>query len=167
MLKTGRLWPLLIYPPSKFIYRNNKRPTVYNQICAQCLNQSAIQYFTSTTIVLLSLSGACVGPINKYLQDGTLSTLYELRIPFFGNNEHTEFVVSLIWQGMISVVGLLGLALIEAGLALVNNTTNVSSKLDVLSLHQLSEQIESKQISGKQSLEQLKLIFMKIMYWDE
>lgn len=53
-------------------------------------------------------------------------TLSELRIPFFENDPNPEFVISVIWQRPISVMAMLALGLIEAGMALINNAITVS-----------------------------------------
>lgn len=158
---------MLIYPPSTFIYRNDKQPTAHNRICWEGLNDTAKQYFLCTSVVLLTLVGATIGPIYTYSHGGKIVTLYELRIPFFANDPNTEFFVSFAWQGLNSCFGILGIALIESGMSLINNTITVSSMLNSLSLHELSGQLESSNISERKSKQSLKLIFMQIIYWDE
>lgn len=167
VLKTSRLWPKLIYPPSKYIYRNDTEQTSYNRICWKGLNDTAKQYFICTTVILLTLFGSTVGPLYTYSKTGKITTLYELRIPFLENDPEMEFYFGFAWQGLVSCFGLLGLSLIESGMAVVNNSITVSSKLNVLSLHELSERLEANDITGRESLQKLKLIFKDIIYWDE
>lgn len=158
---------MLIYPPSKHMYRNDKQPTAHNRICWDGLYNSAKQYFLCTSFILLTLVGAAIGPIYTYSHGGKIVTLYELRIPFLGNDPNTEFFVSLAWQGLNSCFGILGIALIESGMSLINNTITVSSMLNSLSLHELSGQLESSNITKRKSQQSLKSIFMQIIYWDE
>lgn len=160
------MWPLLVYPPSKHIYRNNKRQTAHNRICEDCLNDSAKQFFTTTTIVLTSVTVAHFCPIIEYFRNGSLITIYQIHFPFI-DDPYLQFVVGIMFQGMISTTGALGLALIESGMSMVNNTLTVSSKLNALSLHEFSEKIKTSQINGKQCRHELKLIFMNILYWDK
>lgn len=166
VLKTG-LWPQLIDQPSIYIYRDDKQPSDYNRICYESLKYSIKEYVLSLTLVTLSLICACIGPTYAFLQDGTFVTLYELRIPFLENDPTTEFILNLAWQGLISLMAALAIGLIESGLALINNTIDVSSHLNVLSFAKLSERLESDDISIQEYQWELKQIYLNILHWDK
>lgn len=166
VLKTG-LWPQLINQPSECIYRDDKEPSDYNRICYESLKYSIKEYALSLTLVTLSLIAACIGPTYTFFQDGTFVTLYELRIPFLENDPITEFIISVLWQGTISVMAALAVGLIESGMALINNTINVSSELNVLSFSKLSKRLKSNDITNQELQWQLKQIYLNILHWDK
>lgn len=142
-------------------------PTAYNRICSDCLNDSIKQYALTISLVVLSAWIALIGPTYAYMTDGTIVTMYNMRIPFFDKHPNAEFIANLIWETSISAIGFIALCLIECGHSAVNNTVTVSSKLNILAINNLSNEMEMQEISREQSHQKLKFIFINIMYWDE
>lgn len=161
------MWPDLIHAPVKYILRDCKLPTAYNRICSDCLNDSIKQYALTMTLVILSAWIAMIGPTYAYMTDGTITTMYNMRIPFIDQYPNAEFIANLIWETSISAIGFIALCLVECGHASVNNTVTLSSKLNILALNKLSNEMEMHKITGEQLHRKLKLVFLNIMHWDE
>ncbi|XP_031635731.1 uncharacterized protein LOC116348758 [Contarinia nasturtii] len=157
----------LINIPRKNIYRDNQRPTNNNRICEESINYSIKAYAIKMTVILISFVGATIGPFYRYMDDGTLVTLYSLKLPYLHNDLHTEFIVNAIWQLMITIIGGIGLFLIEGVLTLIDDTVNVSSYLCQLEFEELSNCLKNESITIHKSREKLKNIYMKIAYNDE
>lgn len=155
--------------PERIIYRedNDNGPTAYNRICSDCMDDTLFIYITSVVVIVLSFNGAIIGPVLAYIQDGSLVTLYEVRIPYFEDNPRNEFVVNIIWQNLFSVfLGVPGLFMLEGTVAIVTNAIVVSSKLTANEYDELSNELESGQIMGNQCERRLLKIFKQIIYMD-
>lgn len=153
--------------PGKNLYRNDHRSSAYNRKCDECMDQTLKSYIIELTVMILSFIGALIGPIYTYLQDGTLVTLYEVRIPFLMEHPRTEFVINMIWQAYISVLGIFALFGIEGCIAIVNNAITVSSNLTLNELKTLSDRLEMNEIRNKHLAKSLKTILLQISFMDE
>lgn len=117
---------------------------------------------------MLSFAGSLIGPLFAYLQDGSLVTLYEVRIPFLEEHPRTEFIMNITWQNLFSViVGIPGLFIVEGIIALITNAIIVSSKLTVNEFEDLSDELESCKITRDRCGCRLVNIFRQIIYMDE
>lgn len=154
----------LLDVPREHFYRNERQLTAYNRICSECITDSLKTYVLTLVVLILSFIGALIGPAYSYIQDGSLYTLYELRLPYFNQYPNTEFGINFTWQSLISVLGISALFCIELFMTMVNNAITVSSKLTVMELAEISDQLENGQITQEQCSQGLKKIFMKIDY---
>ncbi|XP_031627370.1 odorant receptor 67d-like [Contarinia nasturtii] len=118
-------------------------------------------------VMMISFIGAVIGPFYRYLDDGTLVTLYSLKLPYFHNDLHTEFMINAIGQTIVTIVGFFGLSLVEGVLTFINTTVTISSSLCQLEFEELSGCLENKSETIHKTREKLKNIYMKIAYFDE
>lgn len=151
----------------KHIYRDDSQPTAYNRICSDSLERMLKLYVLKMSMIMLSFVAALIGPVYAYFDDGSLVTLYQIRIPFLHENPQQELMANFIWQGLISGLGGIGLIVIEGKIALIDATIAVSSKLSKLDLDELSDKLEVDEIWRQRSSgRQLTKIFMKIVHMD-
>lgn len=85
----------------------------------------------------------------------------------FDEYPNAKFTINLIWEGIISSIGILSVCLLEAAHTVVNITILVSSKLNALTISELSNQLGSNDITDERTHRKLKLVFMNILYWDK
>lgn len=161
------VWHKLAAISGKYIYRDDHQPTAYNSICSKTIDQSLKTFVIKTSVIILSFVGAVLGPFLRFISDGFLYTLYELRIPYYNQYPYTEFVINVIWQIIISVIGTVGLFILEGGFTLINDTITVSSKISLLEFTQLSNLLENKQQKDRNVRRQLVKNYMNILYMDE
>lgn len=148
--------------------QNDNAPSAYNRICSECMDQTLKTYIASVAVIMLSFAGSLIGPLFAYLQDGSLVTLYEVRIPFLEEHPRTEFIMNITWQNLFSViVGIPGLFIVEGIIALITNAIIVSSKLTVNEFEDLSDELESCKITRDRCGCRLVNIFRQIIYMDE
>lgn len=155
--------------PGKYIYRNDGEPTDYNRICDENINQSIMGFIIRMTVIMLSFVGAVIGPFHSFVYDGTLFTLYSLKLPYFNRDPYTEFIINVVWQFLTSLVACVGVFVVEGSIMILNDAITVSSKLCCLELNELSEYLEVNYGPNAEieSSYRLKKIFMKIAYSDE
>lgn len=159
-------WVPLLEMLGKYIVRDDKRPTAYNRICSECLDEMVESYIIKLAVIQVSFVLALAGPVYTYLQDGTLVTLYEVRIPFLQDDPQTEFIVNISWQTFNSSMVIPGLFLLEGATALVNATITMTSKLSVLELNELSDELETESIGMEEANQRVKNIIMKILHME-
>lgn len=157
-------WVYLIEMSGRHIYRNDGRQTEYNRICSKCMDDTVRSYVITIVVLNLSFIYALIGPVQTYLRDGTIVTLFEVRVPFLYEYPQEEFIFNIIWQSTISVIGLIGLFGVEGMITLVNNTISVSSKLVVFELERLSDRMEVGEISERKSGQTMSNIIKKIIH---
>lgn len=163
-------WNKLTKISGEYIYCDDHQPSVYNSICSKCIDQSLRAYVIRVMVILLSFVGAVLGPFLSFIHDGSLVTLYELRIPYCDQDPYMEYVINLIWQFMISAIGLIGLLINEGAFSLINDTLTVSSKITSYEFSQLSNVLETQnkdQEHHGKSRRQLIKNFMNILYMNE
>lgn len=160
-------WLPLLEIPRKHLYRNDHRSNDYNLICSECMDQTLKTFIITMIVAILSFGGALIGPVHSYLQDGTLVTLYELRIPFLSEHPRSEYIVNMSWQGGISALGVIALFPLEGMLAIVNNAITVSSKLTLNEFATISNDLEMGEIARELSAQKLKTLFKQIIYMDK
>ncbi|XP_031636572.1 uncharacterized protein LOC116349321 [Contarinia nasturtii] len=157
----------LLNTSRRHIYRDNRESTKYNQICEESISYSIKAYGIRMLVIMISFVGASAGPFYRYLDDGILVTLYSLKLPYFHDDLHTEFMINTFWQFFISIYGGLALFLIEGLLTLIDDTVTVSSNLCLMEFEELSDCLENESVTIHESREKLKNVFMKIAYSDE
>lgn len=150
----------------KYIYRDDRRPTDYNRICSESLDQSLKGYIITISLVILSFVGALLGPFCAYIQNGRMVTLYSVRLPFLQHHPNTELTINVSWETFMSLMGVVALFGMEVMFALVNDTITVSSQLCELELNELSEMLE-RQGPNEKSHQKLRFILMKTQFMDE
>lgn len=161
-VKDRLVWKRLVNISGKHIYRNDGKPTVYNRICDENINRTIASYVVKMLLIMLSFVGAIIGPYYDFVHNGTLATLYCLKLPYFNEDPYTEFIINVAWQLLTSFFGVIGLFLIEGIITLVDDTIKVSAKLYRHELNELSEQQETE----VEIRRRLKMIFMKMLYID-
>lgn len=114
-------------------------------------------------VICLSFVGAVIGPYYSFVRYGTLATLYSLKLPYFNQDPYTEFIINLVWQFLIGLIGVVSLFLVEVAITLTNDTITVSSELCLLELKELSD----RQASKTELRRKMKKIYMRIAYIDE
>lgn len=121
------------------------------------------------TVIMLSFVGAVIGPFYSFVHNGTLVTLYSVKLPYFNQDPYTEFIINVVWQFLISLIGGVALFLMEGSIMLLNDTITVSSKLCYYELNELSDYLKEncKSVSETKCCRELKTVFMKIAYFDE
>lgn len=160
-------WYRILNVSGKTIYHDNNKSTAYNRICKENISNSLKVYVVAMTVLLSSFFLATLNLAYNNYRDGTKSTLYELRLPYFNKDPDTEFILQIAWELICDCMGAFGILLMEAVLAIINNTIAASVELCALELSRLSIYLEEKNGIDKQSNRMLKIIFMKISYMDE
>lgn len=160
-------WYKLLNVPRKCIYRDDRESTEYNRICEENLSESIKAYIIKMIVIIISFFGAAIGPFYSNIHDGTFATLYSLKLPYFNQDLYTEFVINVIWQFIVTVMGVSALFLMEGCFSILNDTITVSLKLFRLNLNLLSQCLENELGMNAKSQQKLKTIFMKISYMDE
>lgn len=158
-----REWNKLFNISGKYIYRNDGQPTEYNRICDETVTKSIASYIVKMSVITISFIVASIGPFYSYVHDGTLATLYSLKLPYFNQDPYTEFLINVVWQFLITLIGGIALFLMEGAVTLINDTITVSSTLCCRELEELSDQ----QATENEQRRKLKMIFMKIIYMDK
>lgn len=160
-------WNRLLNIPGKWIYRDDNKPTTYNQICTQSICETIKHYVLTIMVIMLASIGAVLGPFYSYIYEGTFATFYNLKLPYFNADPPTEFIINIIWETMISLLGIIALFVLEIVIAICNDTISVSSKLTQMELNDLSDKIEKERGAKSKELLQLRMILMRVAHIDE
>lgn len=115
-------------------------------------------------LTILASSGGISLLIYDIIFNGSYATIYNLKIPYLHESPRTEFLINIAWETFINLMGICGILVIELSLAICINTITVSSKLSVLELTELSDELEKK---SETIAKQLKMIFMGVLHMDE
>lgn len=148
----------------KLLYRDNNEETSYNHVCTQSIYDSIRNYIISMILTILASSGGISLLIYDIIFNGSYATIYNLKIPYLHESPRTEFLINIAWEIFINLMGICGILVIELSLAICINTITVSSKLSVLELTELSDELEKK---SETIAKQLKMIFMRVLHMDE
>lgn len=167
MSKLRYKWNYLLYFSGNHIYRGDRQPTAYNRICNECIEQSLKNYIIIMFMEMLSFVGAFLGPFYAFIQNGSRATLYSVRLPFLHDNPNTEYIINVCWETFISLMGIVALFGMELMFVFINDTITVSSKLCESELNELSDQLESKRATYKESSQKLRIILMRTKFMDE
>lgn len=169
--KTKYEWNRLLNFSGKYIYRNDGQPTEYNRICNETINETIVGYIIKMMVIMMSFVVAVTGPFYSFVQDGKLETLYSLKLPYFNRNPYMEFIINVIWQFLITLIGGCALFCMEGTIMLLNNAIIVSSKLCHLELIELSKYLEEfHENENRRDTKfrlRLTMVYMKILYMDE
>lgn len=156
----------LLDKAAEYFYRDDNTPSKYNRICSECMDKTLKSFATNIILIVLSFSIAVVGPVRSYLDDGTLVTLFEFRMPFLTQNPDIEFIANLTWQGILSLLALPAFFALEGCKAVVNNAIDVSSKRSALEFDEISNKLETNGLSKNEASLLIKRAFLKIIAMD-
>lgn len=117
--------------------------------------------------MILASVGAVLGPFYDFVNNGKFATLYNLKLPYFNQEPSMEFVINIVWETLISSLGVIGLFELEVVIALINDTITVSSKLSELELSDFSKLIEGKLESKANRVLKLRMILMRASHIDK
>lgn len=165
--KTKYKFRKLLEFSGEFIYNDDRQDTPYNRICSENISESLKNLIVTLTIMILSFIIAYLGPLLSYVQDGTIVTFYELRLPYLYQYPNVEYIINTIWQSSINILAVFSFFLAELMQTLINDSISVTSKLSRLELDQLSNQLEEKDRNEATIGRKLTSIFMKMAYMDE
>lgn len=149
------------------IYRDDDEPTPYNNICRECVDESILNYLLKMSIYVMCFIGICIGPIYNFFVDETDATLYYIRLPFSSDDRKGVHFINTAWQTFICLFGFWGVLIMEIMISLANNGITVSSKLTVLEINNLSDEMTNGQTTDNHKRQKLKDIFTKIESMNE
>lgn len=140
------VWTKLMNISGQYIYRDDAEPTIYNQICSNCIDQSIKSVIIIISLECLSFILANIGVFYSMLQ-GDKITLLNVRIPYLNQYPDIEHLINICWEAIGAADGFCSFIAIETAFMLVNDTITVSSRLCEADLIEISNQLEQQQYS--------------------
>lgn len=157
----------MINIPGEYIYRDDLQPTVYNKICSDSIDESIKIFIRIVTMEMVSFVIAVFGQLYSYVNYGTKSTFYCVRLPYFNADPDLEFIMNISWESFVICFALICFLGIDVVLVIIIDAINVSSRLCELRLDELSDNLEKKRGTEEQTRQQLRIIMMQAQFFDE
>lgn len=95
------------------MYRDDHQPTAYNRICSESIDESIKIFIKIIVVEMLSFVIAAIGPLHKYINYGTKSTFFCVRLPFLNENPDLEFTINISWELTATFLSFFGFVLIS------------------------------------------------------
>lgn len=160
-------WAKLLKIASTYFYRDDNVPSDYNRICSECLTEWVGKYLKIVTLQSLSFVIASIGPSYSFMHYGKKATLFSVRLPYLNRMPDLEFFTVIFWECSGGLIGFMAFFAIEVLISLLNNTIDVTSRLCVLELTEISDHLEMRNRTKAFINRKLTLIMMKTRFIDQ
>lgn len=85
----------------RYLLRNDDRDREYTEICSKFMDESMKNFLVRIGVSALCAIVVTLGPSYVFFIQHVRTTGLDVRVPFTDEKSYEEFVVSLIFQGMI------------------------------------------------------------------
>lgn len=150
-----------------YIYKDSNDSSSFTRLCHESIENMRKSYIFLVIVIIISVGGVSVGPIDAYLRKGVMVTPFGTKLPFFEENSRQGFFFDMAYQSCLMPFGIVSTICIELCQCMTYNTVQLCADAIKLTSTELSAELEAKQKCSIRSRAQFRNMLMQIKDFDE
>lgn len=159
MSKRRYIYRSLIDFAGRQLHESVQNDHEYNEICSKEIDESMKGLLAKLAMLMVGGCSSCFMPAYVYFTEGIKTSTTCVRVPFTDENSDAEYIVNMIFQSIVFVVGFIHYVGMETSINILQNFIRVSPKLIQIDFRRLEE----KRDKGELTESQLRLQFNNIV----